>query len=140
VAYIALVVGADSFEAADGNRLFLDSASAADRFARSVADPPQDSGEDVRFPVDHIGVIIFFGRDKPNIFRNSGVGGATVLAIYDPMKVLRIMYICRLQKGVSHEVLREWFFLYSMMDIVITFLPACEEVFPGKSFSLWRIT
>jgi hypothetical protein len=84
---VALVVGGDALEPADGDRLVLDPAAAAGRLARAVAGPPEDPGEDVGFPVDHIGVGVAALRDQADVFRDGRVRRASPLAIDDLMKV-----------------------------------------------------
>src|SRR5581483_3836103 len=59
-----LVVGSDALQAADRDgfllaldqRLVLDAAAPAGRLAGAVAGAAQDPGEDVRLPIDHVGV------------------------------------------------------------------------------------
>src|SRR5580658_10204353 len=86
---VVLVVGGDAFQAANRHRLLLDPRAAAGRLARPVAGPPEDPREDVRFPIDHIGVGVPARGDQPDILRHRGMGGAGPLAIDDFMKVFR---------------------------------------------------
>jgi hypothetical protein len=93
--HIILVVGSDPLEAADGNRLgllgdFFDAATAAGRFARTVAGAAQHAGKHVGMPVDHIGVGITPRRYHADIFGNRGVGGAGPLAVHDFVEVVGI--------------------------------------------------
>jgi hypothetical protein len=93
---IAFVVCSDSFESADGNRFLFDPYPPASRFAGSVTGSSEYTRKNIGFPVDHVGFSEFFGSDKPDIFRNRGMGGAGVLAIYYFMVVFRVFGIGRL--------------------------------------------
>src|SRR5205807_9557305 len=76
-ANVALVIGGNAFESADRNRLrlgaafavigrtFFDASATARRLARTIAGATKDSRENVRFPVDHIGVAVAARRDQP---------------------------------------------------------------------------
>ena len=61
---VVLVVGGDALQAADRDRLgllalvLLDAAAPAGGLAGPVAGAPEDAGEDVRLPVDHVGVAV----------------------------------------------------------------------------------
>ena len=86
---VALVVGGDALQPADRHRLLLDPAAPAGRLARAVAGAPENAGEDVRIPVDHIGVGVAPVGDQPDVFRHRRVGRARPLAIDDFMKIVR---------------------------------------------------
>ena len=75
VADVALVVGGDALEAADGDRLLLHAAAAAGRFAGPVAGAAKDAGEDVGLPVDHERIGVAAGGDQPDVFRHRRMGG-----------------------------------------------------------------
>lgn len=94
--YVRFVVRRDSFEATDGHWLALDARSAAGGFAWPVAGAAKDSGEDVGFPIDHVGVVVSPLGDKADVFGHIGVGRACPLAIYDLVKVVGIANIGRL--------------------------------------------
>ena len=78
---VLLVVGRHALEPADGHRLLLDPSATAGRLAGPVAGPPQDAGEDVRLPVDHVGVIVPAIGDQADVFRHGRVGRAGPLAV-----------------------------------------------------------
>src|SRR6202011_866425 len=87
---VALVVGGDALQAADRDRLRLDAAAAAGGLARPVASPPEDSREDVRIPVDHVGVAIPPGGDQPDVFGDRRVRGESPLTIAHLMEKIGI--------------------------------------------------
>jgi len=93
---IAFVVCGHSFEPADGDRFLFDPYPPASRFTRTVTGSTEYTRKDIGFPVDHIGFSKFFGSDKPDIFRNRGMGGAGVLAIHYLMVVFGVFGIGRL--------------------------------------------
>src|SRR6185503_20772850 len=64
---LALVVGGDALEAADGDRLLLDTAAAACRLAGAVAHATEDAGENVALPVQHIGRGIAALSDEADV-------------------------------------------------------------------------
>ena len=102
---VVLVVGGDALEAADRDRfllalhqrLVLDAAAPAGRLAGTIAGAAEDSREDVRFPIDHVGVGISPVRDQSDVFGNRGMRGARPLAIHDLVEVVGIRDVCRLQ-------------------------------------------
>ena len=108
---VVLIVGGHALQAADCHRLLaaagqvlvLHPATAARRFARAVAGAAQNSGEDVRLPVEHIGVGKAAMRDHPDIFRHWRMGGTGPLAIHNFMEVVWIGYVSRLQTMTSRS-------------------------------------
>src|SRR5205823_4715409 len=76
-------------------------AAPARRLARAVARSPEDAREDVRLPVDHVGVGVATLRDQADVFGNGRVGGTRPLAIDDLVEVGRIRGVGALQSGVS---------------------------------------
>ncbi len=120
---VALVVGGDALEAADRDRfgflavVFLDAAAPAGRFAGPVAGAPEDAGEDVGLPVDHVGIGVAPCRDQPDVFGDWSVGRTGPLAIDDFMEVAGLADVgglhlvpsrstCRMagECGTSHTV------------------------------------
>ena len=101
---VVLEVGGDALQAADRDRLglgglrLLDAAAPAGRLARAVAGAAEDAGEDVRLPVDHVGVGVAAGRDQADVFGDGGVGRAGPLAIDDLVEVVGGVDIGRLQR------------------------------------------
>ena len=100
MADVALVVGGDALEAADGDRLFLHAAAAAGGFAGAITGAAKNAWEDVGLPVDHEGVGIAAGGDQPDIFRHGRMGGARPLAIDHFVEVVGVADISRLQVGL----------------------------------------
>ena len=96
--YVRLVVGGHPFQAADRHRFLFDPSSPASRLAWPVARPPQDSREDVRLPVDHVGVGIAPVRDQADVFGHWRVRGTSPLAIDNFVKVIRTTDVRRLQR------------------------------------------
>ena len=96
----ALVVSGGALQATDGHRIALDTPTPAGRLARAVAGAPQDAGEDIRLPVDHVGVGVAFGGDHADVLRHGRVRGAGVLAIDDLVEILGITDV-----GGLHAVL-----------------------------------
>src|ERR1700722_12947285 len=74
----------------------FDAAAAAGRFASSVANAPQDSWEHVRFAVHHVGLRELALSNQTDVLGNVGVRRTGPLAIYNPMKVIRLGSIGRL--------------------------------------------
>ena len=102
---VILVVCGDALQPADRHRLLLafdeglvlDAAASAGRFAGTVAGPAQDSREDVRLPVDHVGVGVAAVRNQPNVFGNRRVGRTGPLAIDDFVEIVGIGNVGDLQ-------------------------------------------
>ena len=92
---LALVVGGDALEAADGDRLLLDAAAPAGGLARAIADAAQDAGEDVALPVQHVGRRIAPLGDQPDVLGNGGMARTCPLAVDDLVEVVRIGNIGR---------------------------------------------
>src|SRR5882757_6254177 len=92
---VVLEVGGDALQPADRNRCFLDASAAARRLAGTVAGSPQDSGEHVRLPIDHVGVAITPLSNQPDVLGNGCVCGTGPLAIDYFMKVIRRRDISR---------------------------------------------
>src|SRR5215813_3631948 len=87
---LALVVGGNALQSADGDRLFLDAAAPAGGLAGPIADPAEDARKDVALPVQHVGRRIALVRDEANVFRHRRVGRTGPLTIDDLMEVVRI--------------------------------------------------
>ena len=101
---IALVVGSDALEAADRDGLGLglivlfDPSAPAGRFAGPIAGAAENAGEDVRLPVDHVGVAVTTRGDHPDVFRNGGMGRTRPLAVHDLVEIVGYRNIGGLQK------------------------------------------
>src|SRR6185312_205244 len=78
---VVLEVGGDALEAADRDRIVLDPDAAAGRLAGAVAGAPQDPGEHVGLPIDHVGIAIAAFGDQADVFRDGGMCRAGPLAI-----------------------------------------------------------
>ena len=79
------------------NIAFFNAATAARRFARTVAGAAQNAGENIRFPVDHVGIVILAGGDQADVFGDRRMCGARVLAINNFMKVFGVRNISGFQ-------------------------------------------
>ena len=97
--YVALIVRGDPLEPTDRDRLLFDAPAAASRFAWAVARASQNSGKDVRFPVDHVGADVIASRDAPDVFGHWRMRRARPLTIHHFMKVVGTRDICRLQNA-----------------------------------------
>ena len=93
---VVAIVGGDAFQPADGDRLFLDAAAAAGRFAGPVANAAQNAGEHVGFAIHHVGFGELALSDQTDVLGNVGVRRTGPLAIYNPMEVIRLGSIGRL--------------------------------------------
>ena len=112
-ANVVLVVGRHPLQPADGDRFglevrlavldraFLDATAAAGRLARAIAGASEDAGEDVRFPVDEIGVVVTPVGDQPYVLGNRGVGGTRPLAIDNLVEIVGTSDIRGLQAAFS---------------------------------------
>ena len=78
-----------------------DAAAAARRLARTIAGAPENAGEDVRFPVDHIRIAVTACGDQADVFGDGSVGRAGPLAINYFVEVIRVRDISRLQTFFS---------------------------------------
>src|SRR5262245_5956298 len=87
---LALVVGGNALEAADGDRLFLDPTAAARGLARTIAHASQNAGKDVALPVQHKGSSVAALGDEPDVFGDGSVRGTGPLAIDHLVKVARV--------------------------------------------------
>src|SRR5687768_9655578 len=61
------VIGGDTLQAADRDRLFVDAPAAACRFTRAITCPTEDPWEYVRVPVDHVRLGVFALGDQTYI-------------------------------------------------------------------------
>ena len=102
-AYVVFHVGGNPFESTDRNRfgsrtvvLFYATASARG-LARTVTGAPQNAGEHVRRPVDHVGVAVATLRDQADVFGNGSVSRTGPLTIDDLVEIGRIRDIRTLQ-------------------------------------------
>ncbi len=101
---VVLVVGGDAFQSANGDRFgllavtLLHAPAPAGRFARTIAGAPEDAGEDIGFPVDHVGVAVTPGSDHPDVFGDGGMGGTRPLTIHDLVEIVGYSNVRGLQK------------------------------------------
>jgi len=79
---------------------FLDTAAAAGGFAGAIAGAAENAGEHIRFPVDHVGIVVTACRDQADVFGDGSVGRAGPLTIDNFMEVIGVRNISRLQKGL----------------------------------------
>src|SRR5258706_14381606 len=98
------MIGGNTLEAADRDRfglglvVLLDPSAATGRFAGAVAGAAENAGEDVRLPVDHVGVAITPRSDHPDVFGNGGMGGTRPLTVHDLVEIVGCCDIGGLQK------------------------------------------
>src|SRR5258707_7894083 len=85
---VILEIGGDALQPADRNGRFLDAATAARGFARTVAGAAENSRKHIRFPVDHVGVAITAFGDQTDVFRHGRMRGAGPLAVDYFVKVV----------------------------------------------------
>src|SRR5690606_32712441 len=103
--HLALVVGSDALEPADGDRLgfagvvLLDPATPARRLAGSVAGAPEDAGEDVRPPVDHVGIVVTTGGDQADVFGHRRMSRTRPLTVDDAVEGVGMTDISRLHRN-----------------------------------------
>src|SRR5439155_4503722 len=94
---IALVVGGDALQPTDRDGLLLDPAATAGRLAGPVAGPPENTGKDVRFPIDRPRVAKAPRRDQSDVLRYRRVRRTGPLAIDDLMEIVGIADVSGLQ-------------------------------------------
>jgi hypothetical protein len=87
---VALVVSRDTLKSAYSNRFFVDTSATTCRFAGAVTGSAKHTGEHVRFPVDHVGVVVSAGGNEAYIFRHRCVRGACILAVDHLVEILRV--------------------------------------------------
>jgi hypothetical protein len=92
---VAAKVGRDAFQAADGDGFSIDASAPAGRLARSVASAAQYGGEHVGRAVEHVGVGVTALRNEADIFGDVRVRRTCPLAVYDSVKVIRRVRVCR---------------------------------------------
>src|SRR5688500_18953381 len=97
------MVGRDALQAADRDRLLLETSTSAGRLAGPVARASQDPREQVRFPVEHVGLGELALRDQADVLGDVGVGRACPLAVHDAVVVLRIRDVGRLHAWDGSE-------------------------------------
>lgn len=85
---VVLEIRGDALEAADRDRIVLDASATARRLAWTIARAPQDAGEHVRFPIDHVGVAVAALGDQTDVFGDGGMRWTGPLAIDHFVKVV----------------------------------------------------
>ncbi len=111
---VVLEVGGDALQPANCDRLrtrdlvFLNATPAAGGFARAVASTSKDPGEDIRMPIDHVGIRVTPGGDQSDVFGHRGVGRTRPLTVHDAMKVvgttdIRRLHVCLLLVRLGGE-------------------------------------
>src|SRR5690242_3126951 len=78
-------------------RLLLNAPATACRLAGPVAGATQNAREDVRFPVDHVGIAIAAMRDQSDVFGNRSMGRTRPLTVDYLVKVVGRSNISGLQ-------------------------------------------
>ena len=82
-------------------RAFLDPAAPACRFARTIAGAAENAREDIRLPVDHVGVAIAARRDQADVFGDWSMGRTGPLTIDDFVEIVGVRDIRRVQTLTS---------------------------------------
>ena len=91
VSVLALEIGRNAFETADGDGRGVNAGAPADRLTRTVARAPQDGGEHIRLAVEHIRLGVAPLRDEPDVLGDIGVGGAAPLAVDYFVVIIRVL-------------------------------------------------
>ncbi len=102
---VALVVGGDALQPADGHRLAVDAGAPAGRLARPVAGAPEDAGEHVRLAVEHVGVVEAALGDEADVLGDVGVGRTAPLAVHYLVVVGRVGDVRSLHEVLSATAL-----------------------------------
>ena len=92
---VVAMIGSDALQSADGHGLLFDAAATAGGFAGPVADPAQNSGKHVGLAIHHVGFGELALSDQPDVLGNVGMRGASPLAVYHSMEVIRFCGIGR---------------------------------------------
>ena len=92
---VSTQISGHAFQAANRNRLTIEAFAPAGGLAGPIAGAPQYAGENVRFPVEHVGAGVFALRDEPDVFRNIGMRWARPLAIDNFVVVVWILNVGR---------------------------------------------
>ena len=87
---VLAMIGRNSLEPADCNRLLFHAAAAARRFTGAVAHAPEYSREHVRLAILHVGVAKTPLRDEPYIQRYVSVGRTGPLAVDHRVEVVGV--------------------------------------------------
>ena len=90
---IVAQIGGNPLESADGDGLLLDATPPASRLAGTIAYATEDSREDIRVAIHHVGLGESAFSDQADVFRDIGVGRTGPLAINDSMIVVGIRSI-----------------------------------------------
>src|SRR3984957_16538644 len=98
---VLLVIGGDAFKPANRDRLFLEAAPATGRLARTIACAPQNSGEHIRLPIDHVSSVIVPRSDLADIFGDRGMRRARPLTIDHFVEITRVRDVRRLHDFLS---------------------------------------
>lgn len=67
---IILQVSRNAFQAANRHRFGINPPTPARRFAGTIANTPENAGEDVGTPVDHVGFRVMAGCDQADVLGN----------------------------------------------------------------------
>ena len=87
------IIGGDTFQSTDRNRLFVNASAPTSRLAWAVACSAEDPGKHIGIPVDHVRLGVSPSGDQADVFGNRRMRGARVLAVDDLMKILGILYV-----------------------------------------------
>lgn len=78
---VVTMVGSNSFESTDRNRLIFYAPASAGRFARTVAYATENARKDIRFAIEHVGFGKLTLGDQSNVPRHVSVRWATPLTV-----------------------------------------------------------
>src|SRR5262249_35041545 len=87
---LALIVGGDALETADGDGLLLDPPPATGGLAWTVAHPAEDARKDVALPVQHVGRRVAALANPADVFGDGRMRGTRALAVDPLVEVLWI--------------------------------------------------
>src|SRR5204863_3349966 len=91
---VVAIVGRDTLETTNSDRLAIDSTAATCRLAGAIARPAEDAWKDVRFAIEEVRFGESSLRDEAEILRHVRVGRTSPLTIHHFMVVLRIRDVC----------------------------------------------
>ena len=92
---IVAEIGRDPLQPTDRHRLAVQAHAPAHRLAGAVAGPAQDSREDVRLPVEQVGLGVLPVGDEPDVLGDVGVRGTPPLTIDDAVVVVGVAGVGR---------------------------------------------
>ena len=95
----AAQIGGDALQPADRDGSRFETASSARGLAGTVARSAEDRRENVRFPVDHVGLGVLALSDEADVLRDVGMRGTGPLAIDNAVEILRVANVAGFQRS-----------------------------------------